>query len=66
MMTSEQAKQYEICKIRRHEEAVSDHYARSYQNQQLQAASTGGVWKRCRWCGTEYQEVPEIRQVERS
>ena len=62
-MTTEQTKQYEICKTRRHEEATVDRAQQSYQGQLQQAALR---WKTCRWCGTQYQEVAEVRQVERS
>jgi hypothetical protein len=60
-MTAEQAKQYEICKTRRHEELAPDP-ASMYQNQ----LSPGPTWKICRWCGTQYREVVEMRQVERA
>ncbi len=74
LMTDEQAKQYEICKTRKHETdgERGDPHARNtastYQNQQI----SGGLmqqcspWKTCRWCGTQYQEVQETRQVEKA
>ena len=66
-MTPEQAKQYEICKTRRHEEQpAAQNYAQNYQNQLAQAAQSYTAWKTCRWCGTQYQDVLEPRQVERS
>jgi hypothetical protein len=61
-MNPEQATQYEICKIRRHEEVLPDPSS-PYSIQAL--AQQASPWKRCRWCGTEYQEVTEKRQVER-
>jgi hypothetical protein len=62
-MTSEQAKQYEVCKTRRHEE-MPRNYDPVY-NQAAAMQQAGTAWKTCRWCGTQYQEIPEIRQVER-
>ena len=63
-MTAEQSEQYEICKKRRHEEVPADP-ASNYQNQ-LQAAQNFSPWKTCRWCGTQYREVTEKRQVEKA
>ena len=63
-MTPEQATQYEICKTRRHEEEPAD----PAQNYKIQAQaifdSRDYIHKTCRWCGTRYREVAEIRQVE--
>lgn len=67
-MTGEQAKQYEVCKTRRHEQARSGEFIdQGYVTQGMHAAQNCITpWKTCRWCGTQYQEVPEIRQVERA
>jgi hypothetical protein len=63
-MTGEQAKQYEICKARRHEEMPIQTMVNANLIQSgMQNASP---WKTCRWCGTQFQEVQETRQVERS
>lgn len=61
-MTPEQSKQYEICKIRRHEEPPPG----PPQSPSAHSMQAYNPWKRCRWCGTEYQEVQETRQVERT
>lgn len=73
-MTEEQAKQYEICKTRKHEaygergDGETNHArnaSSAYQNQ-MQCSINPGNWKTCRWCGTQYQEVQETRQVEKA
>lgn len=60
-MTGEQAKQYEVCKTRKHEELpiMKGASLQAYGGQDY------SEWKVCRWCGTQFMEVPEVRQVER-
>ena len=61
-MTEEQAKQYEICKIRKHEAVPTNRYAN-----QGQSAAQGFVdWKTCKWCGVQFTEVQAIQQIEKA
>ena len=64
--TPEQQDQYDMCKKRQHQDNEPPAPTDFAALQAFMAKARSTTWKTCRWCGTEYQEVLEMRQVERA